>query len=167
LSLIIGPRRVALIGAIAAVVLVIIFYPLIVQTPIDLDKVGIELSKVEKTSGSQGEQSLNLRVTFMVTNNNDITLTTSQINYELFADGVNLGPQTLSYEDVPLNGRPALFSGTHVPLAHTFTVDYSDSEAAIFNKILNSTSDVKWTVTGSASIESGTTQETKDFSAEL
>jgi hypothetical protein len=166
--LIIGPRRAALIAAIAAVALTIIFYPLIIRTPIDLDKISIELGKVERTSGSQGEQSLNLQVTFTFTNTNDITLTTSQVDYELFADGVDLGHYTLSYEDVPLNGRPALFAGTHVPIRDPgVKIDYSDAKAEIFNKILNNTSDIKWSATGTASIESGTTQETKDFTATL
>ncbi len=168
MSLIIGPRRLALIGAIAAVALTIILYPLIVYTPIDKDKLGIELSKVELLSGSQGEQSLNLQLTFNVTNTNDITLTTSQIDYELFADGVDLGHYTISYEDVPLNGRPALFSGTHVPIRDTAVkIDYSDANAQIFNKILNNISGIKWSAAGTAGIESGTTQDTKDFSTTL
>jgi len=159
---------VALIAAIAAVAITIILYPLIVKTPINVDKVSIDLARVELLSGSQGEQSLNLQVTFNVTNGNDITLTTSQIDYELFADGVDLGHYTLSYEDVPLNGRPALFSGTHVPIKDTgVKLDYSDAKAPIFNKILNGTSGIKWTATGTAGIESGTTQDSKDFSTTL
>ncbi len=167
--MIIGPRRVVLIGAIAAVALAIIFYPLIVYTPIDLDKVGTELDKVElQPDSSQGAQSLNLILTFMIINNNPITLTTSQVNYELMADGVNLGTYTLSYEDIPLNGRPVLFSGTRVSVTDSaVTIDNSDAKAQIFNKIQNNISDIKWRVTGSATIESGTTQVTKDFSDTL
>ena len=66
--LIIGPRRVALIAAIAAVALTIIFYPLIVYTPIDPDKVDIKLGNVTPISGSAGEQKLVLGVTFNITN---------------------------------------------------------------------------------------------------
>jgi len=168
--LIIGPRRVALIGAIVAVALTIIFYPLIVETPIDPEKVDIKLSRVQLASGSTGEQKLVLSITFNTTNRNDITLTVSRIDYDLSADGVRLGSSTLSYEDVPLNGRPALFSGTTVPLTdNSFTLPYSDQNAEIFNKILNNTSQVKWSVTGSAFLESGTTQaqNPKVFSSEL
>ena len=85
--MILGPRRIALIGAIAAVALAIIFYPLIVSTPIDLEKVSIALSSVALSSGEAGDQDLKLRVTFLVNNTNDFTLTTSKIDYELFADG--------------------------------------------------------------------------------
>ncbi len=166
--LILGPRRVALIAAIAAVALTIIFYPLIVATPIDPNKVDIKLSKVNLVSGSAGEQKLVLGVTFNFTNQNDLTLTTSRIDYTLMADGTQVGTGSLSYEDVPLNGRPAIFSGTSVPLAdNTFALQYSDQNATIFNKILHNTSQVKWGVTGTAYIDSGTTEITKQFSSEL
>ena len=166
--LILGPRRLALIAAIAAVALTIIFYPLIVYTPIDPDKVDIKLSKVDLVSGSAGEQKLDLGITFNITNRNDITLTTSRIDYTLSADGTSLGSNTLSYEDVPLNGRPALFPGATVPLSDTgFTLQYSDQNAAIFNKILKNTSNIKWSVNGSSFLESGTTQVPKQFSSEL
>jgi hypothetical protein len=165
--LILGPRRLALIAAIAAVALAIIFYPLIVSTPIDLEKVSIALSRVVLSSGGQGEQELSLRVTFVVNNTNDFTLTTSRIDYELFADGTSIGSHTLSYEDVPPNGRPPFFSGTSVPLSDTFTLRYSDSNAETFNRILEDTTQIQWRASGSSIIESGTTFVTKEFSDEL
>jgi hypothetical protein len=167
--LIIGSRRAVLIAAIAAVALTIILYPLIVETPIDPDKVNIELGKVELfPNGNEGAQSLNLKVTFDFTNNNPFTLTTSQVNYELVADGLSLGTYTLSYEDVPVTGRPALFNGTRVPVQDSaVTINYSDENAQIFNKIQNNISDINWSASGSATIESGTTQVTKEFSDTL
>lgn len=165
--MILGPRRIALIGAIAAVALAIIFYPLIVSTPIDLEKVSIALSSVTLSSGEAVDQELKLRVTFLVNNTNDFTLTTSKIDYELFADGSSIGSHTLSYEDVPPNGRPPFFSGTSVPLSDTFTLEYSDSNAEIFNKILGDTAQIEWRASGSSIIESGTTFVTKEFSDDL
>jgi LEA14-like dessication related protein len=167
--LIIGARRAVLVAAIAAVALTIIFYPLIVATPIDLDKVDVKLAKVELLhNNNTAAHSLNMKVTFNITNSNPFTLTTSQINYQLFADGVDLGTHTLSYEDVPVTGRPVLFNGTRTPVQDTaVTIDYSDAKAQIFNKIQNNIFDIKWSATGTASIESGTTQVTKDFSNTL
>ena len=156
-----------LIGAIAAVVLVIIFYPLIVYTPIDVNKVSMQLSRVALSSGSPGEQSLTLRLTLTVNNTNDITLTTSSIDYELFADGTPIGTDRFDYESVPVTGRPAIFPGSSVPLTDTFTLQYSDAKAEIFNKILNDTSQVKWELKGTANVESGTTSVPKEFSTEL
>ena len=165
--MIIGPRRVALIGAIAAIALAIIFYPLIVFTPIDLGRVSIDLTRVALASGSLEDQNLSLRVTVTITNTNDITLTTSRIDNELFADGMLIGSPQFYYEDVPVNGRPALFPQSSVPLTETFTLEYSDENAEIFNKILQDPSQVEWRMQGTANIESGTTFVTKEFSTEL
>lgn len=165
--MIIGPRRLALIGAIAAVALAIIFYPLIVFTPIDLEKVDIDLTRVALASEGIEDQSLDLRVTVTLNNTSDITLTTSRIDYELFADGVLIGTPQFYYEDVPVNGRPALFPQSSVPLSETFTLEYSDENAEIFNKILEDPSQIKWRMQGTANIESGTTFVTKEFTTEL
>ena len=170
--MIIGPRRIILIGAIAAVALAIIFTPLIlliVQPPFDPEKVAIQLTGVELMSGSEGEQKLDLRVGLQITNtNNELTLTTSKIAYDLFADGAPVGSDTLSYEDVPVNGRPAFFSNQPVTLSDTLTLQYSDETAALFGKILNNSTDINWRITGSATIESGTTLlQEKNFSSEV
>jgi len=167
--LIIGPRRVALIGAIAAVVLTIIFYPLLVQTPFDPQKVFFNLDKVQLGSGNQGDQKLVVQAWLRVTNANDFTLTTSKIDYELYADGVSIGVDTISYEDIPPNGRPALFPNQPVVIKDVdgLTIQYSDAKADLFNKILNNSTDIRWSINGNATVESGTTQKETQFSGEL
>ncbi|HEY3094277.1 MAG TPA: hypothetical protein VGJ42_00805 [Nitrososphaera sp.] len=167
--MIIGPRRLVLIGTIAAVALAIIFYPLIVYTPFDPQKVSFELSKVELISGSQGEQKLVLQPSLKITNANDLTLTTSKIDYELFADGTSVGTDTISYEDVPPNGRPAFFPNQPVTVRDTdgLALQYSDANADMFNKILSNSADIEWSIKGSASVESGTTLEETQFSDKL
>jgi LEA14-like dessication related protein len=164
--LIIGPRRAALIGAIVAVVLVIILYPIIVILPFDVNKVPVDLTEVAMASGSVEEQRVDLRITFTVSNNNDVTLTTSRIDYELFADGASLGSYTLSYEDVPPNGRPPFFPGGSAPVSDTIQLEYSDGNADAFNKLLNN-EQIAWRVQGTIQLESALTQLPKDFSDEL
>jgi hypothetical protein len=159
----------ALIGAIAAVVITIIAYPYIlvlVFPAIDVDKVSIDLTKIA-LSPESGQQELTLEITFTVVNNNDVTLTTSKIDYELFADGKPVGTDVLSYEDVPVNGRPALFSGSSVPLRDSFVLKYSDEEAEMYHNILTNSTQLNWQVTGNAIIESGTVSVPKEFSDEL
>jgi hypothetical protein len=159
----------ALIGAIAAVVITIIAYPYIlvlVFPAIDVDKVSIDLTRVA-LSPESGQQELTLEITFTVVNNNDVTLTTSKIDYELFADGKPVGTDVLSYEDVPVNGRPALFSGSSVPLRDSFVLKYSDEQAEMYNSILTNSTQLDWKVTGNAIIESGTVSVPKEFSDEL
>ena len=156
-----------LIGAIAAVALAIIFYPLIVQTPFDPERVAIQMTGVELLSGSEGEQRLDLGVALQLTNTNEFTLTTSNIMYELFADGAPVGSDTISYEDVPVTGRPALFPNQPVTISDTVTLQYSDEMASLFSRILNNSTDVNWRISGSATIESGTTLQEKRFSGEV
>lgn len=166
--MIIGPRRLALIGAIAAVVLTIVFYPLLVATPFDLKDITVQLSRVVLASGGVEEQKLDLRVSLNITNTSEYTLTTSKIEYELFADGASVGSDTISYEDIPVNGRPALFSNEPpITITDTFTLQYSDGKAELFNKILGESADISWRITGTASIESGTSFQEKTFSSEL
>ena len=165
--LIIGPRRLALIGVIAAVALAIIFYPLIVQTPFDVERVAIQLTGVQLLSGSESEQSLDLTVALQITNTNEFTLTTSKIAYDLFADGTPVGSDTISYEDVPVTGRPALFANQPVTISDTLTLQYTDEMASLFSRILNNSTDINWRISGTATIESGTTLQEKRFSGEV
>ena len=156
-----------LIGAIAAVALAIIFYPLIVQTPFDPEQVAFQLTGVQLQSGSEGEQRLDLRVVLQVTNTNEFTLTTSKIAYDLFADGALVGSDTISYEDVPVTGRPALFPNQPVTISDTITLQYTDETASLFSRILNNSTDINCSITGTATIESGTTLQEKRFSSDL
>ncbi len=157
----------ALIVAIAAVALTIIFYPVIVATPFDPNDVSIDLVRVALASGGEAVQRLDLRISLNVTNHSDFTLTTSKIEYELFADGQPVGSDTISYEDIPVNGRPALFSNQPITISDTFTLDYSDARAELFNRITNNSEEIDWRITGIAVIESGTTFQERPFTSEL
>ena len=101
-----------------------------------------------------------------ITNTNEFTLTTSRIVYDLFADGARVGSDTISYEDVPVNGRP-LFSNQPVTISDTLTLQYTDEMATLFSRILNNSTDINWRISGTATIESGTTLQEKRFSSEL
>ena len=102
-----------------------------------------------------------------VTNTNEFTLTTSRIVYDLFADGARVGSDTISYEDVPVNGRPTFFSNQPVTISDTLTLQYTDEMATLFSRILNNSTDINWSISGTATIESGTTLQEKRFSSEL
>lgn len=164
--MLIGPRRAVLIGVIAAVAITIIMVPaLFTLNAPNFDKISVRLSNVTITD--QTDQSMDVNVAFTIDNPTDVTVTTSKVDYELFANGVSLGNNTLSYEDVPLNGRPAIFSHQTVPVTHTFAFKYSDNMADIFNKIKENPSAIKWRASGSAEIESTLTIATKDFDNEI
>lgn len=165
----IGPRRAVLIGAIAAVALTIILIPLIFNiTAPKFDLIEVRLSNVTISSVEDGR--MKLLPVFTIANPTDQTITTSKIEYELFADGTSLGTKVLSFEDVPLNGRPAIFSQGSVNikqhLGDPFVVDES-AHPDVFAKIRDNSAGVKWKATGTASIDSTLVQNERPFSNEL
>ena len=160
----IGPRRAVLIGTIAAVALTIILLPLIfAQTTPDLNLVTVRLDKV--TLMSVGDEGADLRTYFVLDNPTDQTTTTSRIDFELFADGTSLGPHTISYDDIPLNGRPAIFGNNSVTVSETFAVKIDD--AGLLEKISDSPDSVTWRAKGLAQIESSLTFIEKPFENEI
>jgi hypothetical protein len=162
-------RRITLIGAVAAVVGAIILLPYISSlTASGLDRVTISLSNVEVAPvENEEEERIQLDVDFLLNNPTDKTVTTSKIEYDLFADNDPLGDSILSYEDIPPNGRPALLPNQSIKLTSPFQLIYSDSTAAVFRKIADNSSDINWKVQGSAIIESAVTLQEKQFSDEL
>jgi LEA14-like dessication related protein len=167
-------RRVILIGVIAAVASAIILLPLIltVTLPADLNNVTIALSNVSAIAPDTENDSrrIQLNVYFNVYNPTQKTLTTSKIEYELFANGVSLGQGILSYEDIPLNGRPQLYYNSTTTLKSSFEPIYSNSNTKLFNKMVQNpqaAKQIKWKVEGEAQIESGFSSSPKRFSSEL
>ena len=116
-----------------------------------------------------GTSLINLNVFFSIHNPTGTTLTTSGIDYQLFANGTLLGPGSLSYADVPVNGRPQLFSNTTITLQSQFQVVNSHPNAQIFKVVQNPATlkHIKWKVDGVTDLESGFSSASKQFSAML
>ena len=163
-------RRIVLIAAIAAVAITIVFLPLIltITLPTNLNTVSIALAKVEVINVT-GSSLINLNVFFSVHNPTDTTLTTSGIDYQLFADGTLLGQGSLSYADVPVNGRPQLFSNTTITIQSQFPVVNSHSNSQIFKLIQNPATlkQIKWKAEGVVDLDSGVSSSSKQFSTVL
>jgi LEA14-like dessication related protein len=163
-------RRIVLIAAIAAVAIAIVFLPLIltITLPTNLNTVSIALAKVEVVNVT-GSSLINLNVFFSVHNPTEKTLTTSGIDYQLFADGTLLGQGSLSYADVPVNGRPQLLSNTTITIQSQFQVVNSHSNPQIFKVILNPATfkQIKWRAEGVVELESGFSSASKQFSTVL
>src|SRR6187200_3148529 len=166
-------RRMILIGVIGAIVVIIILLPqiLTITLPPNVNSVNINLSNVEMVNPNIANDSgrIELNVYFNVYNPTQQVLTTSRIEYQLFANGTPLGSGILSYEDIPLNGRPQLYYNSTTPLKSTFEVTYSNTSAPIFKLLSNpqAAKQVKWSATGEAQIESGFSSLTKQFNSEL
>ena len=162
-------RRIVLIAVIAAVVVTIILLPLIltITLPANLNSVSIALAKVEVVNVT-GNSLINLNVFFSIHNPTETTLTTSGIEYQLFANDTLLGQGSLSYADVPVNGRPQLFSNTVTTIQSQFQV-VNSSNSQIFKVVQNPATlkHIKWKVEGVGELESGFSSSSKQFSAVL
>ena len=163
-------RRIILVGAIAAITIAIILLPLILATVSapDINSITIELSKVE-VADIANDKTIPLNLFFNIHNPTDKAMTTSKIDYNLIADGESLGQGVLSYEDIPLNGRPQLSPGLTTTLKSTFELNQSNVNSDIFRVIKNAqaTEQIKWKVEGVAQIESAFSFSPKQFSDEL
>ncbi len=163
-------RRIILVGAIAAITIAIILLPLILATVSapDINSITIELSKVE-VGDIANDNIIPLNIFFNIHNPTDKAMTTSKIDYNLIADGESLGQGVLSYEDIPLNGRPQLSPGLTTTLRSIFELNQSNMNSDIFRVIKNAqaTEQIKWKVEGVAQIESAFSFSPKQFSDEL
>jgi hypothetical protein len=167
-------RRIILIGVITAIAATIVLLPLIltITLPSDLNQLTISVSKVEAVNPdvANDTQRVQLNVYFNVYNPTRNVLTTSRLDYQLFADGKPLGQGILSYEDIPLNGRPQLYYHSNTTLKSLFKPTYSNANISLLNKLLSNpdiVKQIKWRVEGEAQIESGFSSTPKQFSAEL
>jgi hypothetical protein len=145
-----------LIGVIAAVALTIILLPLIftIGQP-DLNQVQVRLTDVIISDAD--EQQMDMRVVFTIENPTDGTVTTSKIDYQLFANDMLVTPRTISYEDIPLNGRPAIFAGQSVTIPDNFVLEFEDDNAEVYNMILENPDAITWRATGTSQVESSLT----------
>jgi LEA14-like dessication related protein len=160
-------RRIVLMLAVVAVAGTIIALPYISSlTATGLDRVTVELSDVKFVSASGGQKPGQIAVVFRLTNPTENTVTTSKIEYDLFADNTRLGNSILSFEDIPPNGRPTILPHQSIDLTSLFQVSPQPAQA-IFNKIANSPSDINWRVQGVARIETAITLQDKQFSDDL
>src|ERR687886_311819 len=164
-------RRLILVGAIAAIVVIIVLLPriLTVTLPANVNNVNINLSKVELVNPNIANDSrtIELNVYFNIYNPTQQVLTTSKIEYQLFANGTPLGSGILSYEDIPLNGRPQLYYNSTTTLKSPFEPIYSNASVELFNKMVQNpqaAKQIKWKVEGEAQIESGFSSYPKRFS---
>lgn len=165
-------RRIALFGAIAALVITIIFLPRIqyyVNAP-DANAIDIDLSDI-KMANVKGTNNIELTIFFNIHNPSDKTATTSKIEYDLFANDQFVGSNVLSYEDIPLNGRPQFTPGDNITLKSPFLVQISEKNAEITDTLKSNSSDllktIKWHVNGTSQIESAFVTVVKKFSDDL
>ena len=162
-------RRIVLFGVIGVLVITIIFLPRIqyfINAP-DVNAIDFKLSSVDITNLSNNTNNIELVLRFDVSNPSEKTATTSKVEYDLFGDNEFLGHGVLSYEDIPLNGRPQFSPGQTTTLKSPIVLQPSDTNIDIIEKLINNQSDsindIRWNVNGSSQIESAFVIVQKDF----
>ncbi len=166
-------RRLVLISVIASVVAVIVFIPLIINyiSSPNVEAISISLSDIRVTNDINETNSIQLAVVFNFTNLGDKTVTTSHIEYDLFANDEFMGHGVLSYEEIPLNGRPQLYKDISVPLQSSFVVSPTETNKDIIEAITKDPLEIEnnfnWRVNGVGQINSAFVISPKQFSSEL
>jgi hypothetical protein len=165
-------RRIVLFGVIGALVITIILLPRIqyfVNAPdvnvIDFNLAAVNISNI---SNNTNNNNIELSLLFDVYNPSDKSATTSKVEYDLFGDNKLLGHGVLSYEDIPLNGRPQFSPGQTTSLKSAIILQPSDMNRDVIEKLISNSSDsvnsIRWNVNGSSQIESAFVILEKDFS---
>jgi hypothetical protein len=162
-------RRIVLFGVIGVLALTIILLPRIqyfINAP-NVDAIDFELSSIDIANFSNNTNNIELLLLFDVSNPSEKTATTSKVEYDLFGDDEYLGHGVLSYEDIPLNGRPQFSPGQTTTLKSTIVLQPSDTNMDIIEKLIDNQSDsinnIRWNVNGSSQIESAFVIVQKDF----
>lgn len=132
----------------------------------ELEKVQIELTGVKVLDVNSIEQRADLEITFLVINPGQKSTTVSNINYELFVNGNDVGNGEYSTQDIALPGRAAIYPGQSVELTDTFNLVYTDRIADAYSSVTNE-EPVSYKVKGMASIESAWSIVEKEFESTL
>ena len=132
----------------------------------ELQKVTIDLQNVKILDVDKINKRAHLGVDFYLDNPTSVTSTVSTINYELYGNGKDLGEGHYTVEDIPMAGRPALFSGGNVTLTNTFELVDTSNISDVYDSIIKGES-VAYEAKGQVTVESTLTLITKDFDLKL
>ena len=133
---------------------------------VELEQVEIELQSVELINNDTINDKIKLNVTFLVKNPSDTTFTVSVIDYNLYNNGVLLGPGKYSTEDVSMPGRASFFPNTEIPLKNIFVLDKSEIEIKTLQDIIDNKIE-KFGVEGIITTQTTWTVIEKEFKSEL
>ena len=128
----------------------------------DLSQATIEIESVEVIDVNSIENRATLKVTFLVANPGDVTVTVPVITFELFADGSKIGQGTYSTEDVAMPGRAAFYPGAEIPLNTRMSAVMSDMNEMVYNKIISGQT-LQYSATGMLTVESAWSIVELDF----
>jgi len=133
---------------------------------VPLEQVEIKLTNVELRDINIIDNQARFDVTFLIKNPSDKTFTVSQIDYQLYDDGILLGSGQYSTADIALPGRAAFFPGTEIPLKNIFVLNKSEVNSEIYQAAIENRID-SFSVEGIITVQSSWITIEKEFKAEL
>ena len=128
----------------------------------DLSMATIDLESVELIDVNSIENRATLKVTFLVGNPGDVTVTVPVITFDLFADGSEVGNGTYSTEDVAMPGRAAFYPDAEIPLNTRMSIVMSEMNESVYDKIVSG-QPVQYTASGMITVESAWSIVELDF----
>ena len=128
----------------------------------DLSMATIELGEVELVDVNSIENRATLKITFLVANPGEVTVTVPVISYQLFADGSEIGSGAYSTEDVAMPGRAAFYPDAEIPLKNKLTIVMSEMNETVYNKIVSGQV-IQYAATGQMTVESAWSIVELDF----
>ena len=128
----------------------------------DLSSATIELQDVELIDVNSIENRATLKVTFLVANPGEVTVTVPVISYQLYADGSQIGSGAYSTEDVAMPGRAAFYPDAEIPLKNKLTIVMSEMNETVYNKIVSGQV-IQYAATGQMTVESAWSIVELDF----
>lgn len=131
-----------------------------------LQQVTINIQAVKVMDVDKINNRADLEIDYILNNPTTVTSTISTINYELYANGQDIGQGHYSVEDIPEAGRPSLFPASNMTVPVKFNLVDSPNISDIYNSILKG-DPVKYEAKGQVTIESTLTSIDKDFNATL
>lgn len=131
-----------------------------------LQQVNIDLQTVKVLDVDKINNRADLEVDYFLSNPTTVTSTISTVDYELYANGQDVGSGHYSVEDIPMAGRPALFPGGNITVTDKFSLVDTGNISDVYNSIING-SYVKYESKGQVTVQSTLTEITKDFDSVL
>ncbi len=127
--------------------------------------VGIDLVSISVKSIDTINSKAILEVTFKLNNNSGTVMSVGEVSYDLSANDKFICKGTASYRDIPLVGRPQIFSYSESgPIRTECEVMKSDEIIDIWNSIVNNNiENITWRAKGIAEVESSISVIEKRF----
>ena len=127
-----------------------------------LELAEIELQNVELLDVSSTENTIKLKVTFLVKNPSEKTFTVPVISYNLFANGKQIGESAYSTEDIAMPGRVIFVPGTEIGLSSIIQINSSPEISDEYNAIVSG-EEVEYDADGLLTVETSWSIVEKEF----